>query len=139
MSMHSATDVHPFESDLGPDDGRGALVQANPGRACLLRHLVVAAEEIAGERRYEPDAPRYVAIAARLRDMGLERDGESDGPRVDCTPGRPQPLLGLLGEAWLRRGGRLPVRNIDPELIEAAVELLLGIAWWVPGGVPGRG
>jgi hypothetical protein len=133
--MRAANHALPFESDIGSlGMGGQTLAQSGSGRNCLLHHLVVAAEELAGDGRLTDESVRYVMLAARLRDMASHPDWDIDQPSIAVGSGPSQSLVGLLAEVWGRRRGRFPVQGIEPELLEAAGELLRGLAWEVPAG-----
>ncbi|HEY2157966.1 MAG TPA: hypothetical protein VGH33_20225, partial [Isosphaeraceae bacterium] len=68
--MRAVNHALPFESDFSLIGTAGeALYPSESGRNCLLHHLVVAAEELAGDERLADGSIRYVLLAARLRDM----------------------------------------------------------------------
>ncbi len=133
--MRAANHALPFECEIGLRGlGDMALSPSESGRNCLLHHLVVAAEELAGDGRLAAESVRYVMLAARLRDMATHPEWEVEPPSIAAGSAPPQSLVNLLAEAWSRRLGRLPVQGIEPELRDAARELLRGLAWEVPAG-----
>ncbi len=135
-SMRAVNHALPFEDHVGPfrtgDDPRH---RSESGRTCLLHHLVVAAEELALDGQLGAESVRYVLLAARLRDMASHPEWDGDQPAIAVGSGSPQTLVGLLAEAWCGRRRRFPVQGIDPELLDAAGELLRGLAWEVPAGL----
>jgi hypothetical protein len=133
--MRAVNHALPFEKEIGPFGAGGpAPHPSGSGRNCLLHHLVVAAEEIAGDGQLGDESVRYVMLAARLRDMASHPEWDIDQPSIAIGSGSSQTLVGLLAEAWGRRRGRFPVQGIEPELLDAAGELLRGLAWDVPAG-----
>jgi hypothetical protein len=133
--MRAVNHALPFEIDFSlSGTGGETLYPSESGRNCLLHHLVVAAEELAGDGRLADESVRYVVLAARLRDMASHPEWDVDQPSIAAGSAPSQSLVGLLAEAWGRRRGRFPVQGIEPELCEAARELLRGLAWEVPAG-----
>jgi hypothetical protein len=98
----------------------------------LFHHLTVAAEEIA--RREDPagGSSRFAAAAARFRDLGYGPRREGVGPVVTIEDGAVVPLSDLLASAWLRERRSFPGPGIDSEMLEAARQLLLELAWRMP-------
>jgi hypothetical protein len=109
-------------------------------RASLVRHLAVAAEEMAADRDpADPDAARAAAAAAWFRDQEDAAEPAGPGPVVVTEAGRESPLLDLLGLAWARHCRQTPGQGLDPDLLEAARQLLGELAWRMPDAGPPRG
>jgi hypothetical protein len=98
----------------------------------LFHHLTVAAEEIARRENPAGGVERFAAAAARFRDLGYGPRREGIGPVVMIEDGAVVPLSDLLAAAWLRERRSFPGPGIDPEMLEAARQLLLDLAWQLP-------
>lgn len=109
---------------------------------CVIRHLAYASGELARLPGLDPDAAaRYREAEAVLRSLaddewqgtGLEWGGvQGRSPVVVVGAGRVVSLADLLARAWNHHGRRFPNRAIDPEMVEAARQLLQELAWHLP-------
>ncbi len=106
---------------------------------CALRHLAVAATRLARQEDLGGrNAARYAAVEARLRSL-LATNGDirghpgPAGPVVATETAGSVPLAALLVGACQGGRGRLRPSAIDPDLVEAARELLCGLNWSLPG------
>lgn len=110
--------------------------------ACVIRHLAYAAGELAGRPGLDPaDLARYREAEAAYRSLADAQWGRADGsgdghkprpPAMGDGRGPAVPLTDLLAHAWERHGRRLPGRAIDPEMVEAASQLLQELRWYRP-------
>jgi len=105
---------------------------------CALRHLTVAATRLARQEDLgRRDAARFAAAEARFRSLlGVSgyipgRPGPA-GPVVETEAAGPVSLAALFIEACRRDQARFPISNIDPDLVEAARELLCNMDWSLP-------
>jgi hypothetical protein len=105
---------------------------------CALRHLAVAATRLARQEDLgRKDAARFAAAAARFRSL-LATSGDIRGrpgpvgPVVETEAAGPVSLAALFIEACRRDRARFPTSAIDPDLVEAARELLCSLNWSLP-------
>jgi hypothetical protein len=102
--------------------------ESSADRRCLIRHLMTAAKAIA--EADETDHPeRFSAVAARFRDLSYGPPREDAGPVVSMADGGVVLLSHLLAAAWLRHYATLPTQGINIEMLDAARQLLLELAW----------
>lgn len=109
-------------------------------RPSLVRHLAIAAGRMARNQERPGGLSRPLHEAeARFRvlaDFPPFAEGYvaalAAQPVVLLADGTATFLSDLLGDAWLRDQWQVPHRTIDPELIEAAEQLLRGLAWTLP-------
>jgi len=103
------------------------------GHHCyLFHHLSLAAEEIARRDDLAGGVERFAAAAARFRDLSYGPRREGVGPVVEIEDGAFVPLSDLLAASWSQHRGAFPNQGIDAELLEAARQLLLELAWHLP-------
>jgi len=98
----------------------------------VYRHLVMAAEELAGTQKVA-NAHRFWQAAARYRDMAHLPGREERVPVVRISNGLTVSLSGLMDATWLRYRGSFPGQSIDAEMVEAARHMLLELDWVLPG------
>jgi hypothetical protein len=108
------------------------MVDCGNEHRCLFRHLMLAAEEIALQAGLACQDNRFAAVAARFRDLSYGPRRKGVGPVVEREDGTFVPLSDLLADAWLRDHAAFPDQGIDADLLEAAGQLLLGLAWKLP-------
>jgi hypothetical protein len=111
---------------------RRVMVECGHDHRCLFRHLMLAAEEIASPGGPAAREGRFAAVAARFRDLSYGPRRKGVGPVVVGEDGIVVPLSDLLAKAWLREREAFPGQGIDADLLEAARQLLLGLAWSLP-------
>jgi hypothetical protein len=105
---------------------------------CAVRHLAVAASQLARDEKLPRDAvERFAAAEALFRAQSSDLGGISPQPIV------PGPLLRLSGEETISLTALfanicqhdrswLPHRSIDPELVHGAREILCALKWLLP-------
>jgi hypothetical protein len=120
------------DAGRGRGPTRGGSVECGGAPCFLFSHLTLAAEEIARERAPLGESDRYMAAAARFRDLGYGPPREGVGPVFVREDGTVAPLSSLLADARAPERGTFPGQPIDAELLAAARELLLGVAWHLP-------
>lgn len=108
---------------------------------CVIRHLAYAAGDLAGEPGLKPAVrDRYRAAEAKFRSLA-DAEWNDDGrivldsvtpPSVQTGLGTVIPVAELLIRAWERHGRPFPSRTIDPDMVEAARQLLQELLWQVP-------
>ncbi len=120
------------------DDFMGAL-------HCAVRHLAVAATELARAEGLPRDAvERFAAAEALFRAQSAHLWGVSPqpvvaGPSVRLSNEETVPLTVLFADICRYERSWLPHRSIDPELVHGAKEILRGLAWDLPGKAQGSG
>jgi alpha-D-ribose 1-methylphosphonate 5-triphosphate synthase subunit PhnH len=103
-------------------------LESSADRRCLIRHLMTAAQEIA-EAGATDHPERFSAVAARFRDLSYGSPREDAGPVVRLADGEVVLLPDLLAAAWLGHSTTFPTQGIDIEMLDAARQLLLELAW----------
>lgn len=104
---------------------------------CVVRHLAFAAGDLARvASQTEAESGRYRRAEAAFRSLAdaewIDPAGHADGPSVILVQGRAVSLVDLLAGAWESDGRPFPGRRIDPEMVEAARQLLRELAWHCP-------
>ncbi len=104
--------------------------------AHAVRHLAIAAEGLAREAADDPTRSarfrRAEAAYRSLADAEGSRPSGGPSPTVAIDDQATVSLAELLARGWESLGKRHPGRGIDPEMIEAARQLLLELAWRLP-------
>lgn len=98
----------------------------------VYRHLVMAAEEIAGRDAPASGSSRFAVAAARFRDMAYGPGREQRGPVVRVSAGLDVPLPALMDAVWRTKRGSFPDQLVDAEMIDTARRLLLDLKWELP-------
>ncbi|CAN5874825.1 hypothetical protein BH23PLA1_BH23PLA1_02860 [soil metagenome] len=120
----------PLNAELDP-------VPLGQRRLVVARHLALACIELAevgqGTSRRVEEYRQAEARHRALTDLeGLREDSQvlAALPKVKASQRREISLVDLLGLSW--GWENLPDRQVDRDLIEAAKELLEGLAWRIP-------
>ncbi len=112
-------------------------------RTVVAKHLALACIELAEAHQdsvdltesYRQSEARYRAFVD-LEGIGVDHSVLNALPVLNATPEQEITLVELLGALW--GWTNVPHRQIQRDLIEAAKELLEGLAWRLPDPCAGR-
>jgi hypothetical protein len=108
-------------------------------RRSVLRHLAVALTELARSPNISREAAaRFAAAETRFRAIlqthdDIRQSSALSYPSVRLMSGASVSLVDLFSDACRCQCQRLSLGSIDPDLIDAAKELLCGLSWDLPG------
>ena len=126
--------------------GTGAIRPVGPwprGESwTIMRHLAFACGVLArgsglspsGRERYRDAEATFRSLADSERGFLTPEAGPSwpSPPAVETGVGAGVSLSDLLAHVWQRHGKPFPGRAIDPEMVEAAQQLLEELSWHFP-------